>query len=258
MLMGLQAAPKVNLWAWFALAVAAPLALLALGAAATQAGAPRTAGIAAAVLLAPAIVLALRSLERRQGPQTAAQAREQDLVRAFCLTTGQACGFLFVVAAGAPFSGESVAVGLFMAGVPLALGVAGDLWHRLIDPINARLTPPVRAEAPASHWSLEWSEPDQRRMRETPGRVVSLTELQAAARPPPPPRPLSGRPRPEPRVKLRVSPAPVDEAWMQRSFARPEGRPPLSSDRRQYGSGWISGPTAPQRAVGMNGGTRLQ
>jgi hypothetical protein len=256
MLMGLQAAPKVNLWAWFALAVAAPLALLALGAAATQAGAPRAAGLAAALLLAPAIVLALRSLERRQGPLTAAQAREQDLIRAFCLTTGQACGFLFVVAAGAPFSGESVAVGLFMAAVPLALGVAGDLWHRLIDPINERLTPPLRTEADAPHWSLEWSEPDQRRGRETPSRSISLTELQSVTRPPP--RPLTGRPRPEPRVKLRVSPAPVDEAWMQRSFARPEGRPPLSPDRRQYGSGWISGPNPPARAGGMNGSARLQ
>lgn len=157
------AQPRVNAAAWFALAVAAPAALLAIAAAATAVGAPRMAGFWAAMLLAPAVVLALRSLETRDFEEDPRGAREQDLVRAFCLTTGQACGLLLVVLAGAPFSGQSVAVGLAMASCPLALAVVSHIWRQIFPPLEETCAPSLLKTpvSSARQWSEAWSEADR-------------------------------------------------------------------------------------------------
>lgn len=245
------ATPRVNPAAWFALAVAVPLALLALAAGMTQAGAPRVAGLCVALLLAPAVVLALRSLEVRQGDATPAQTREQDLVRAFCLTTGQACGFLFTVILGAPFSGESVAVGLAMAGVPLTLAVVSDLWRRVFRPLDERLAPPKARPAQRDHtWTLEWIE--ARREEEAEGYPVTPMPV------------VQPRPRPDAPVTLTVDPVAPDEAWMRRAtpvaaadgWMRGGARRPMPI--RQNGSGWTSGSTQPRRAEGVNNTARVQ
>ncbi len=274
----------MNVGAWFALAVAAPMALLAVGAATTRVGASQAAGFWAALLLAPAIVLALRSLESRRFDLTPAQQRDQDLARAFCLTTGQACGLLFVVAAGAPFTGESVAVGLAMAAGPLAVAVANDLWRRVLKPLDERLAPPA-AVAVGRDWKREWAEIEQAEIGQggqpaitpqtTPGITPEITP-EILPLPAPRPRPLipvtplaaapvmralpqhlqsfrataaAGRPRPP--VTLHVQPAPFDEAWMN-------GEDPPAPEGIPYGGGWISGPAHARRAAGLNGSSRLQ
>jgi len=159
------AAPRVNVAAWFGLAVAVPAILLGLAAAGTSFGLTRSAGFCAAMLLAPAVVLALRSLETRRFQDNPMPQREQDLVRAFCLTTGQACGLLFVVLAGARFSGEAVAVGLAMAGVPLTLAVASDLWRRIFPPLEIPHMAATQRElaATAHQWTVPWPEHERRR-----------------------------------------------------------------------------------------------
>ena len=269
----------MNVGAWFALAMAAPMALLAVGAATTRAGASQAAGFWAALLLAPAIVLALRSLESRRFDLTPAQQRDQDLARAFCLTTGQACGLLFVVAAGAPFTGESVAVGLAMAAGPLAVAVANDLWRRVLKPLDERLAPPA-AVAVGRDWKREWAEIERRRQPdiapEIAPDILPETTTRITPLPAPRPRPLipvtplaaapvmralpqhlqsfrataaAGRPRPP--VTLHVQPAPFDEAWMN-------GEDPPAPEGIQYGSGWMSGSTHARRAAGLNSSSRLQ
>ncbi|MBL8773127.1 MAG: hypothetical protein JNK30_17230 [Phenylobacterium sp.] len=170
-------APRVNAMAWFALAVAAPAALLALAAAATRDGLASLAGLTAAALLAPALLLALPNLERRpHRPRAAADPR---LIRAFCLTVGMACGLLFVVVLGAPFSGEAVAVGLAMAAAPLAVAVAADLWARTFRPIGAR-TPPVEV---GRDWLAEWAETERAQAPEPEPAVAEVIRF-----PTPPPR----------------------------------------------------------------------
>lgn len=228
-----KAARPVNTAAWFALSVTAPLALLAVAATATQAGAPKAAGFWAAMLLAPAIVLALRSLERRRTDLTLEEQRDQDLARAFCLTTGQACGLLFVVASGVTFSGEAVAVGLSMAGVPLTLAVVTDIWRRVFPKVEARI-PDLEVSA-ARNWTQEWA--DAERLRTNPPRPVPIT-----------PTPIR---RPS-RVTLEVQPMPMDEAWMRGLRPMPE---PVAD---QNGSGWISGATQPRRASELNRAVLVQ
>ncbi len=195
------AAPRVNAAAWFALAVAVPMALLAIAAAAGRSGAAQAAGFWAAMLLAPAIALALTSLERRRFDPAPTEARDDDLTRAFALTTGQACGLLFVVAAGARFSGESVALGLTMAGVPLALSVARRLWRAAVKPLDQRLAPPVEMAA-SRNWTAEWLQAEALRATSRPAQVTTL--------------------RPPGRVTLRVQPVAPDERWMA------EGEAPTS------------------------------
>jgi hypothetical protein len=238
-------APKMNPAAWFALAVAAPMLLLALGAAASGIGASRAAGIWAAMLLLPAIVLAVRALERRPGPNGAADAPGADLTRAFCLTTGQACGLLFVVAAGAPFSGESVAVGLAMAATPLALAVAGDVWRRLVPPLGVARDAQIEVSA-ARNWTLEWAQGEAQRAP-APQPVTPLWAARAFA--PPPPRPASG-------VTLAVRPMEVDETWM-RHGERP--RPAAVVDwRHGVGGGWTAGSGQRGRAARPASLSRVQ
>lgn len=242
--------PRVNAAAWFALAVAVPLALLALGAGLSQVGAPRAAGLVAALLLAPAIVLALRSLESRRQEATPAEKRDQDLLRAFCLTTGQACGFLFVVILGAPFSPESVAVGLAMAGMPLLLAVVNDVWRRVLRPLDERLAPPEQV-AVNRNWTLEWVETQ----RTGDAEGAPITPLPPVVQPPA---------RPDAPVRLNVAPVAPDEAWMRRAtpvaaaegWMRPGARRPIPV--RQNGSGWTSGSTQAFRAPGVNNVIRLQ
>lgn len=231
------ASPRVNTAAWFALAVAAPLALLALAAGATQTGAPRVAGFVVAMLLAPAIVLALRSLEVRKHDLTHAELREQDLVRAFCLTTGQACGFLCMLILGARFSHESVAVGLTMAGVPLTLAVTRDLWRRVFRPVEERIAAP--APSAGRNWKLEWAEAQQN--PDSEGHVITALIAQVV-------QPAA---RPDAPVTLKVSPVAPDEAWMRGGARRPI---PV----RQNGSGWTSGSTQPRRAVGVKSAAFVQ
>lgn len=226
------APPKVNVGAWFALALAVPLALLALAAGMTQAGAPRAAAFVAALLLAPAAVLAIRALENRQHELSADELREQDLARAFCLTTGQAVGFLFVVILGAPFSPESVAVGLAMAGVPLTLAVVSDVWARVFRPVEERVSPPMKATA-SRNWKLEWAE-TQTQTAETEGHIITALIAQVVQPPA----------RPDAPVTLKVSPVAPDEAWMRGGARRPI---PV----RQNGSGWTSGGVQPRRAAGV-------
>lgn len=223
LLLAMGTAPKLNTAAWFSLSITAPLALLAVATTATQAGAPKAAGFWAAMLLAPAIVLALRSLEIRRHDPTPEEQRDQDLARAFCLTTGQACGLLFVVAAGVRVSGEAVAVGLSMAGVPLTLAVVGDLWRRLFPKIEARV---VDVEVSVSrNWHQEWVEAERLRA--------------------PLPRPVTITPRRPSPVTLEVRPMPMDEAWMR-------GEPD------QNGNGWRSGGVQLRRAPALNSSVLLQ
>lgn len=252
----IQAERPVNTAAWFALAVAAPLALLAVATMATQVGVPRAAGFCAMMLLAPAIVLALRSLEKKRTAATPAEAREHDLVRAFCLTTGQACGLLFVVAAGARFSGESVAVGLAMAGVPLTIAVASDIWARIFPPLAERVEPVLEVSA-SRNWQFEWAEAERARapqpalLAQPPApepEPLTAFEFFTAAdfTPVAPSQPRHGSP-----VTLRIQPMPVDEAWMRRGLRR-------DLERRQNGSAWTSGSTQLRRASGVNSTARVQ
>lgn len=257
----IQAERPVNTAAWFALAVAAPLALLAMATTATQAGVPRAAGFWATLLLAPAIVLALRSLEKKHTTATPAQAREHDLARAFCLTTGQACGLLFVVAAGAGFSGEAVAVGLAMAGAPLTIAVVGDIWARIFPPLAERVEPPLEVSA-SRNWQFEWAQAERGRTPQPepvfprelfippafePEPVAAEPFLPAQALSPvAPSQPRHGSP-----VTLRIQPMPMDEAWMRRGLRR-------DLERRQNGSGWTSGSTQVRLASAVNSRARVQ
>jgi len=262
MMLCIQAERPVNTAAWFALAVAAPLALLAMATTATQVGVPRAAGFWATMLLAPAIVLALRSLEKKRAAATPAQAREHDLARAFCLTTGQACGLLFVVAAGARFSGESVAVGLAMAGSPLTIAVVSDIWARIFPPLGERSTPQPEVSA-SRNWQFEWAEAERTRTPEPapafPHEIFVPPEFDAeplaaaepflraqSFAPVAPSQPRHGAP-----VTLRIQPMPVDEAWMRRGLRR-------DLERRQNGSAWTSGSTQVRLASAVNSTGRLQ
>lgn len=232
------APPKVNTSAWFGLAVAVPLLMLAAAAGMTQAGAPRAAAFVVTLLLAPAVVLAIRALEVGRHEPTADEARDQDLARAFCLTTGQAVGFLCVVILGAPFSHESVAVGLAMAGAPLTLAVVRDVWGRVFRPIETRAAPAMN-EQPSRNWTLEWAE-SQRPTAESEGHIITAQIAQVV-------RPLG---RPAGPVRLRVSPVSPDEAWMRANARRPI---PV----RQNGSGPMSASTQPRRATGSKGLVRV-
>ncbi|MBL8773126.1 MAG: hypothetical protein JNK30_17225 [Phenylobacterium sp.] len=190
------ASPRVNAPAWFGLAAAVPALLLAAAAAMTQAGLPRAAGLYAALLLAPAVLLALGALERRRVAPTPAETRDEDLARALVLTVGQASGLLFVVMLGARFSGEAIAVGLAMAGMPLALSLARNLWRRAVKPLNERLA--ATQVSVRRNWTLEWLQAEA--LRSPPREPASVTVL---------------NPRRAPPVTLRVMPAAVDEGWMR-------------------------------------------
>ena len=204
------ASPRVNAPAWFGLAVAAPTLLLAAAVAMTQEGFARTAGLYAALLLAPAILLALNSLERRRSEPSPAEARDEDLARALVLTVGQASGLLFVVILGARFSGEAVAVGLAMAGMPLVLELIKNLWRRAVKPLDERLAATAGLEVGARrNWTAEWLQTEALR---TPGPVTEPPERIPA--PAPTPAPVTVL-KPPSRVTLRVMPAPVDEGWMR-------------------------------------------
>ena len=124
----LIAPPRLNVGAWLTLAVAGPTLMLAAALGATSGGLARSAGMWEAVLLAPAVALALRSLERRRA--IAAQGPERFLIAAFGLSVAEASGVLMAVLLGAPLAGQAVACGLTVAAAPLALAVAADLVRR--------------------------------------------------------------------------------------------------------------------------------
>jgi len=124
----LIAPPRLNVGAWLTLAVAGPTLMLAAALGATSGGARQWAGLWAAVLLAPAVALSLRSLETRRAK--AAQGPERILVAAFGLTVAQASGVLLAVLMGAPLTGQAIACGLAVAAFPLALAVPADLLRR--------------------------------------------------------------------------------------------------------------------------------
>lgn len=124
----LIAPPRLNVGAWLTLAVAGPTLMLAAAASATSGGAAQWAGLWVAVLLAPAVALALRSLEHRRA--RAAQGPERVLVAAFGLSVAQASGVLLAVMWGAPLNGQAIACGLAVAAIPLGLAVPFELIRR--------------------------------------------------------------------------------------------------------------------------------
>ncbi len=134
----LIAPPRLNVGAWLTLAVAGPTLMLAAALGATSGGLARSAGMWEAVLLAPAIALALRSLERRRA--IAAQGPERFLVAAFALSVAEASGVLMAVLMGAPLPGQAVACGLTVAAAPLALAVAADLARRALPDFSLQPT----------------------------------------------------------------------------------------------------------------------
>ena len=145
------APPRTDVRAWFTLAVTAPLVLLCLAESATLDGDSRVAGLWIAVLLAPTVALALRSLETRaprpatRDPAQAARAREAMLQTAFRLTTAEACGILLAVMLGAPLAGQSVALGLAVAALPLTLAVTACLLGPVRDRLRLETPVPVIA-----------------------------------------------------------------------------------------------------------------
>jgi hypothetical protein len=125
----LMRSPRVDVRAWFTLAVTGPAALLALGAAATTIGTAQLAGKWATLILGLMFLLAVSRLERsrtdpslteRPGP---ARDREQALLAAVLLTSTEASGVLLCVLAGLPLSGESIAAALTVASLPLCLAL---------------------------------------------------------------------------------------------------------------------------------------
>lgn len=121
--------PRVDVRAWFTLAVAGPGALLALGAAVTSDGIVQLAGDWAALLLTLMCLLAVSRLERSgtdplltelPGP---ARDREQALLAAVLLTATEASAVLLGVLAGLPLTGEAIAASLTVAGLPLCLAL---------------------------------------------------------------------------------------------------------------------------------------
>jgi hypothetical protein len=135
--------------------------------------------VAAALLLAAAIALALRAVEvNRFRP---AAGRDPELVRAICLTIGPACGLLFAVILGAPISGESVAVGLFMAAGPLTLALAERAWRSLFRPLGATETPVEVAR----DWMGEWAEAERALAPEPAAVEAEVVPFPAPHRPAP-------------------------------------------------------------------------
>jgi hypothetical protein len=115
---------QLNVRAWFTLAGTGPLAMLAVGAAATSEDLARTAGLWIAGLLIPSALLAIVTLQSRwRGvwAQPAPWDAEKTLQDALSLTTVQACLMLATVLAGVPFPPIAVACGLGVATLPLAL-----------------------------------------------------------------------------------------------------------------------------------------
>ena len=125
----LMRSPRVDVRAWFTLAVTGPVALLALGAAATSVGTAQLAGAWATLILGLMFLLAISRLERSRtdpaltelpGP---ARDREQALLAAVLLTSTEASSVLLGVLAGLPLSGESIAAALTVASLPLCLAL---------------------------------------------------------------------------------------------------------------------------------------
>jgi hypothetical protein len=125
----LMRSPRVDVRAWFTLAVTGPVALLALGAAATTEGEIQLAGDWAALILGLMFLLAASRLERSRTDPTLtelpgpAREREQALLAAVLLTATEASGVLLSVLAGLPLSGGSIAAGLTVASLPLCLAL---------------------------------------------------------------------------------------------------------------------------------------
>lgn len=119
---------RLNVKAWFTLAAAGPTALAAVAAAATGVGLARDAGLWAAILLAPPLALALRSLERRPDePEPRPWSPEHALRTSLTLSTSAATAILLAVLAGAPLDGPAIACGLAAAAAPLALAIPAAL-----------------------------------------------------------------------------------------------------------------------------------
>lgn len=156
----LIAPPRLNVGAWLTLAVAGPTLMLAAALGATSGGLARSAGMWEAVLLAPAIALALRSLERRRA--IAAQGAERFLVAAFGLSVAEASGVLMAVLMGAPLPGQAVACGLTVAAAPLALAVAADLLRRAFPDFSLQPTGLAQSlhqpDAGRRQGPVEWAE----------------------------------------------------------------------------------------------------
>lgn len=121
---------QLNVRAWFTLAATGPLAMLAVGAAATGEDLARTAGLWIAGLLIPSALLAVVTLQSRWRGVWAEPTPwdpEKTLQDALGLTTVQACAMLATVLAGAPFPPIAVACGLGVASLPLALATLAYL-----------------------------------------------------------------------------------------------------------------------------------
>lgn len=176
----LIAPPRLNVGAWLTLAVAGPTLMLAAAAGATGGGAAQWAGLWVAVLLAPAVALALRSLERRRAQ--AAQGPERMLVGAFGLSVAQASGVLLAVMWGAPLSGQAIACGLTVAAFPLALAVPAAILRRLFP--NFSLEPTGLAQtlhkpdASGRQGPVEWAE--NVRLEEMAGELQARADVAVA------------------------------------------------------------------------------
>lgn len=176
----LIAPPRLNVAAWLTLAVAGPTLMLALALGVTSAGAMRGAGMWAAVLLAPAIALALRALETRRAK--AAAGPERMLVGAFGLSVAEAAGVLMAVMMGAPLTGQAIACGLTVAAGPLALAVIADVLRRAFP--NWSLEPTGLAKSlhqPDPGWRkgpVEWAE--NVRLEEMAGEVEARADVAGA------------------------------------------------------------------------------
>lgn len=176
----LIAPPRLNVGAWLTLAVAGPTLMLAAAASATSGGAAQWAGLWVAVLLAPAVALALRSLEHRRS--RAAQGPERVLVAGFGLSVAQASGVLLAVMWGAPLSGQAIACGLAVAAIPLGLAVPFELIRRAFPDFS--LEPTGLAETlhkPDAGWRqgpVEWAE--NVRLEEVAGEVEAGADVAGA------------------------------------------------------------------------------
>lgn len=173
----LIAPPRLNVGAWLTLAVAGPTAMLAAAHSATQHGEDSWAGLWIAVVLAPGVALALRSLEHRRAK--AAQGPERRLVGAFCLSIAQASGVLLAVLMGAPLSGQAIACGLCVAAFPLAVAVPLDVVRRLFPHFSLEPTGLAKAlhqpDTGGREGPVEWAE--NVRLEEMTGQVEAGADV---------------------------------------------------------------------------------
>ena len=175
--------PRLEVRAWFTLAVAGPVGMLALAGAATSGGITQTAGLWLAVVLAPAVALALKTLETPRDGEV--NTSDHVLTAAFGLSTIEACAVLLAVLAGAPLDGRAIACGLSVAAIPLTLAVTATLLRPAFRPLlePAGLAQPLQQpDAGRGQGPVEW--PENELFEEVAGEFEAIddaSEVGAAA-----------------------------------------------------------------------------